>query len=140
MNRLMTPLLAGLLFGAGLVISGMANPANVLGFLTLGPGWNPSLAFVMGGALTITLPGFFWLRRRGKPFVAEQFVKPPMFPVDRVLLLGAALFGVGWGLAGFCPGPAIVSAGLLQGAALLFVPAFLLGGIIADLIEPRLRA
>lgn len=139
MNRLVTPMLCGALFGAGLVISGMADPSIVLGFLTLAPGWNPALALVMGGALMITVPGFFWLRRRARPFVAEQFVMPPTRPVDHVLILGAALFGLGWGLAGFCPGPAIVSLGLGQGAALLFVPAFLIGGKIADFVEPLLR-
>ena len=139
MNRIVTPLFSGLLFGAGLVISGMADPSIVLGFLALGPGWNPALALVMGGALLITAPGFFWLRRRARPFIADQFVMPPTRPVDHVLILGAALFGLGWGLAGFCPGPAIVSAGLGQGAALLFVPAFLIGGKIADFVEPRLR-
>lgn len=135
MSRMGTPLLTGMLFGAGLLISGMADPANVLGFLALGPGWNPSLAFVFGGALLVTMPGFFWLRRRGRPFAAEHFVSPPTRPVDRRLILGAALFGLGWGLAGFCPGPAIVSAGLLQGAAWLFVPAFLLGGRIAAFVK-----
>ena len=135
MRTYATSLLAGLLFGAGLVISGMADPANVRGFLALGPGWNPSLAFVFAGALLVTMPGFFWLRQRARPFAAENFVMPPTRPVDRRLILGSALFGLGWGLAGFCPGPAIVGAGLLQGAALLFVPAFLLGGSIAGSIK-----
>jgi uncharacterized protein len=128
-------LLAGLLFGAGLVMSGMADPANVLGFLALGPGWNPSLAFVFGGAQLITVPGFFWSRRRPKPFAADHFVSPPTRPVNRRLILGSAVFGLGWGLGGFCPGPVLVDAGLLQGAALLFLPAFLLGGKIAGLVK-----
>ena len=135
MSKVITPLVVGLLFGAGLLISGMADPANVRGFLALGPGWNPSLFFVFAGALAITVPGFFLMRQRGKPFANDLFVSPPMRPIDRHLILGAALFGLGWGLAGFCPGPAIVSAGLLQGAALLFVPAFLLGGRIAEIMQ-----
>jgi uncharacterized protein len=135
MSRFATPLLVGLLFGAGLLISGMANPANVVGFLALGPGWNPSLGFVFAGSLSITVPGFFWLRRRAKPFAADAFVSPPTRPIDKRLIIGSALFGLGWGIAGFCPGPAIVSAGLLQGAALLFVPAFLIGGSIASTIR-----
>lgn len=126
----LVPLLSGILFGAGLVLSGMANPAKVLAFLTLGPGWDPSLALVMAGALAVSLPGFAWLRRRPRPFYAASFVNPSG-PVDHRLLLGAALFGIGWGMAGFCPGPAVVAAGLLQGAGLLFVPAMLAGAWIA---------
>lgn len=126
MNIRLAALLSGLLFGAGLVLSGMADPARVLGFLRLGPGWNPALLFVMGGALAVTLPGFAWLRRRPRPFGAESFANPGGV-VDRRLLRGAALFGLGWGLAGYCPGPAVVSAGLLQGAGLLFLPAMLAG-------------
>lgn len=135
MSRIATPLLAGLLFGAGLVVSGMVDPVNVLGFLALGPGWNPSLGFVFCGALLVTMPSFFWLRRRTRPVAASHFVTPPTRPIDRRLIGGAALFGLGWGLAGFCPGPAVVSAGLLQGVAWLFIPAFLLGGKIAGSVK-----
>ena len=127
----LTSLLSGLLFGAGLVISGMADPAKVLGFLHLAPGWNPSLAFVMGGALAVTLPGFAWLRRRGRALDGAALANP-QGAVDRRLLLGAVLFGLGWGLAGYCPGPAIVSAGLLQGSGLLFLPAMLAGAWLAS--------
>ena len=132
MIRGITPLLAGIIFGVGLMVSGMTHPANVIDFLAIGPGWNPSLAYVFAGALSITVPGFFLLRRRAKPFAADQFASPTTRPIDKCLIAGSALFGLGWGLSGFCPGPAIVSAGLLQGAALLFVPAFLIGGAIAD--------
>jgi len=125
-NVRLAALLSGLLFGAGLVLSGMADPAKVLAFLRLGPGWDPALGFVMGGALAVTLPGFAWLRRRPRPFGAEAFANPGGV-VDRRLLRGAALFGLGWGLAGYCPGPAVVSAGLLQGAGLVFLPAMLAG-------------
>lgn len=133
--RLLT-LLAGLLFGTGLVLSGMADPKIVLGFLTWDAHWNPALLFVMAGALGVTVPGFAWLRRRGAPFLAGSFSQPAATAIDRRLVLGALLFGLGWGLAGFCPGPAIVSAGLLQPAALLFLPAMLAGGWLAS----RLRA
>lgn len=132
MNRLLTPLLSGLLFGLGLMLSGMTNPANVIGFLALGPGWNPSLGFVFAGALGITVPGFLLVRQRGTRSSAENESAPSGQLIDRHLVLGSALFGLGWGISGFCPGPAIVSAGLLQGAALLFVPAFLIGGRIAE--------
>jgi uncharacterized membrane protein YedE/YeeE len=128
MRNLLIALLAGILFGAGLVISGMANPAKVLAFLRIDAAWDPSLAFVMGGALAITLPGFAWLRRRQKPLFADQFVSPALRPIDRRLVLGALVFGLGWGLAGYCPGPALVSAALLQPMAWVFVPSMLIGG------------
>lgn len=128
MRHQLTAFIVGLIFGSGLVISGMASPEKVLAFLRLGPGWDPSLAFVMGGALAITLPGFAWLRRRREPLFAASFVMPATNPIDRRLVIGATLFGLGWGLAGYCPGPAIVSAALLQGAAFIFVPSMLLGG------------
>lgn len=128
---LLFPALAGALFGAGLVISGMADPARVLGFLTLGPGWDPSLAFVMGGALAVTLPGYALLHRRGQPLFASSFA-PPTFLIDARLVIGAAIFGLGWGLQGYCPGPAVVAAGLGQWPALAFLPAMLIGAWLAD--------
>lgn len=124
-------LIAGLLFGAGLLISGMADPQRVLGFLRIAPGWDPSLAFVMGGALAVTLPGFILLKRRQRPLFAEHFAAPPTSPIDRRLIAGAALFGLGWGWAGYCPGPALVGFGLGHWTALLFAPAMLAGGWIA---------
>jgi uncharacterized protein len=123
---------AGLLFGAGLLLSGMADPARVLAFLTLAPGWDPALAFVMAGALAVTLPGYAWLQRRGKPVLHGAFAAPPSQAIDRRLIVGAVIFGAGWGLAGYCPGPAIVAASLAQPAALLFVPAMLAGAALAD--------
>jgi uncharacterized membrane protein YedE/YeeE len=125
--------LAGLLFGVGLVVSGMANPAKVLGFLDIGAiptgGWDPSLAFVMLGALLVATPAFAWAKRRQTPFCAEIFHWPQKTALDRRLLAGSAIFGIGWGLVGFCPGPAF-AAFLLDGvAAPLFVLA-LLGGML----------
>ena len=137
MNRaLVFALLAGLLFGAGLVVSGMADPARVLGFLTLAPGWDPSLGFVMAGALAVTLPGYALLQRRGQPLFAAEFA-PRITSVDRRLLIGAAIFGLGWGLQGYCPGPAVVAAGLGQWPALVFLPAMLVGAWLADRVSSR---
>lgn len=126
--------LAGTLFGAGLVISGMADPARVLGFLTLAPGWDPALALVMAGALAVTLPGFALAQRRGQPLISGAFSTPMASAVDRRLLAGAAIFGLGWGLQGYCPGPAVVAAGLGQWPALIFLPAMLVGAWMADWI------
>lgn len=131
LKQLVAALVAGLLFGLGLVISGMAFPEKVLGFLTLDRSWDPSLMFVMGGALAVTLPGFAWLRRHERPLLSGSFTQPARWPLDRPLMLGAVLFGIGWGLVGYCPGPALVSAGLGIVSALLFVPAMLLGAWVA---------
>jgi uncharacterized membrane protein YedE/YeeE len=120
--------LCGLLFGAGLMLSEMVNPARVQGFLDLFNGrWDPTLAFVMGGALLVTLPGFALARTRAHPVCAASFANPSATAIDRPLVLGAALFGVGWGLAGLCPGPALVNLISLQPQALLFVAAMLVG-------------
>jgi uncharacterized protein len=123
--------LSGALFGAGLVISGMADPAKVLAFLTLAPGWDPALMFVMGGAVAVTLPGYWLLHRRGRPLFAAGF-SPRVSGIDGRLVFGAALFGLGWGLQGYCPGPAVVAAGLGQWPALLFIPAMLAGAWLSD--------
>lgn len=128
--------LAGLLFGAGLVLSGMANPAKVLGFLDLGAipsgGWDPSLAFVMAGALVVALPAFALARRRDKPLLAETFHLPEPSRIDRPLIFGSLLFGIGWGLAGFCPGPAFAALFLDGWKAPVFILAMLAGMVIKD--------
>ena len=131
MKNYLAAALCGLLFGIGLVVSGMADPSKVLGFLTFAPGWDPSLMLVMGGALLVTVPGFWWLERARKPLLAEQFSQPAKSPIDRRLLLGAALFGAGWGLVGYCPGPALVGAGQGFAAPLLFCAAMLAGTALA---------
>ena len=109
METVLAALLSGLLFGAGLTISQMVNPAKVAGFLDVAGDWDPSLALVMGGALTVTAICYRLTMRRGAPLLASDFRLPTAEDVDARLIGGAALFGVGWGLAGFCPGPAIAS-------------------------------
>ncbi|MGV6875145.1 DUF6691 family protein [Pseudochelatococcus sp. B33] len=120
-------LLVGLLFGVGLVISGMANPAKVLNFLDLFGTWDPSLAFVMGGAVIVAFIGFRLALGRGRPVFDTAFHLPTKQDIDRPLVLGAALFGIGWGLGGFCPGPAFVAIGLGAPGTYAFVPAMLVG-------------
>ena len=133
MARIFLALLSGLVFGAGLVVSGMSDPMKVLAFLDLGAiptgGWDPSLAFVMGGALAVTLPGFAWARRQQAPIAAERFQWPQAVNIDGRLVLGSVIFGVGWGLAGICPGPALTLLALDGSAALIFVGAMLAGMI-----------
>lgn len=133
-----TGLIAGLIFGLGLVISGMADPAKVLNFLDITGNWDPSLAFVMGGAIAVTLPGFALLRRRSAPIYAEKFAWPTRNDVDGQLLSGAATFGVGWGLSGFCPGPALTALSLGATGTLVFVPFMLLGMWLARKTAGRL--
>lgn len=120
-------LLAGLVFGAGLILSGMTDPKVVLAFLDVAGAWNPSLAFVMGGAVGVTLVGFRFVRRRHAPLCDVQFHLPQKRTLDARLLTGAAVFGIGWGLSGYCPGPALT--GLLAGnvEASIVVAAMLAG-------------
>lgn len=122
-----TALLAGLIFGLGLILSGMANPAKVLGFLDLAGAWDPSLMFVMGGAIGVAFVGFAAAARRKVTPTGEPINLPTARQIDRPLVIGALLFGIGWGIAGFCPGPALVGAGMLEPKALLFVVAMLAG-------------
>lgn len=118
---------AGLIFGLGLVVSGMANPAKVIGFLDLSMPWDPSLMFVMGGAIAIGLPGFYMAKRLKQSLLGLPMNLPSNTQIDRKLLLGATLFGAGWGIAGFCPGPAIVAAASLTSDGLVFLAAMLAG-------------
>jgi len=127
MQRNLVALAIGALFGAGLALSDMTNPAKVQNFLDVLGSWDPSLAFVMGGALVISALGYQAARRRAAPWLAGRFELPTRTELDAPLLVGSSLFGVGWGLGGFCPGPAL--AGLLQGVGgvYLFVAAMLAG-------------
>lgn len=134
MKTAITALLAGILFGAGLALSGMMNPAKVIGFLDITGNWDPSLAFVMGGALAIMAIGYQIARRRQRPALDESFHYPTSTAVDRRLVAGAALFGVGWGISGLCPGPAL--AGLVTGTPeiLTFVAAMAVGMVLSRLV------
>jgi uncharacterized membrane protein YedE/YeeE len=124
-------LFAGLLFGTGLVLSGMANPAKVQNFLDLFGTWDPSLAFVMGGEIMVAMPGFWLVQKRTTPFFHDVFHLPTRTNFDARLVFGAATFGIGWGLGGFCPGPALTSLPLAASGTHLFVPAMLVGMVIA---------
>ena len=124
--------LSGLLFGLGLIASGMTNPAKVKGFLDLFGAWDPSLALVMGGAIAVGAVGFALARRRVLSWTGARIEIPPSTVIDSRLLLGGALFGAGWGIAGLCPGPAIVSASGGSMAATVFVIAMLAGMGVHD--------
>lgn len=131
----------GLIFGLGLVVSGMSDPAKVLNFLDLGGiragTWDPSLAFVMAGAVAVTFIGFRFVLKRPQPLFAERFHLPARDDLDRRIVAGPAIFGIGWGLAGFCPGPALTALGFGAPAAFLFVAAMLAGMVLARWIANR---
>ncbi|MBS0297850.1 MAG: YeeE/YedE family protein [Proteobacteria bacterium] len=118
---------SGLLFGAGLAVGGMTDPAKVLAFLDLGRAWDPSLAFVMIGALALAAPAFALTRRTHKPLLAVAFAPAAAGGVDRTLLVGAAVFGVGWGLSGYCPGPALASLSRPSWGLVAFLAAMVAG-------------
>lgn len=128
-------LVAGLVFGFGLIISGMANPAKVFGFLDIAGAWDPSLVFVMVGGIAVASIGFFFARRRKQSWLGLPLQMPTARNIDRRLVFGSLLFGIGWGLAGICPGPALVlvGAGVLKGG--VFVLAMLLGMVLFERIE-----
>lgn len=127
--------LIGLLFGLGLLLSGMSNPAKVLGFLDLAGAWDPSLVFVMGGAIAVSAGAFAWAQRRRTSLLGLPMRLPVAQHLDAPLLVGAALFGVGWGLAGFCPGPAWVSLASGQPKALAFVVSMVLGMLLWSAVQ-----
>ena len=131
--RILSTLIAGLIFGTGLILSGMANPIKVQNFLDFFGSWDPSLALVMGGAILVTMPGFWLVQKRKTPFFNNVFNLPTRTDFDFRLLAGAAIFGVGWGLGGFCPGPALTSLPLVAKGTLIFVPAMLIGMVAAKL-------
>ena len=136
---------AGLVFGIGLIVSGMTDPGKVIGFLDVFGNWDPSLGFVMAGAILVGFFAFTLARRRARPFLASAMHLPQRRDIDKRLVGGSVIFGVGWGLAGFCPGPALVSFGSGVDQAAIFVAA-MLGGMVlfhaADRLihEPRRRA
>jgi uncharacterized membrane protein YedE/YeeE len=123
----------GLLFGVGLVVSGMSDPAKVLNFLDLAGTWDPSLAFVMGGAVIVAFFGYRVVLKRGRPIVGERFRLPTRTELEPRIFAGPAIFGFGWGLSGFCPGPALTALGLAAPGTLAFVPGMFIGMWLARL-------
>lgn len=126
---------SGLIFGLGLILAGMANPAKVLGFLDVAGTWDPSLAFVMAGAIMIGFVAFLFAKKRTQSFLGLPMQMPTNQLIDKKLVFGSALFGIGWGLAGICPGPGIVLLGAGGVKGLVFVSALVLGVLIFRLID-----
>jgi uncharacterized membrane protein YedE/YeeE len=135
--RLLAALLIGLIFGLGISVSGMINPAKVLNFFDLAGTWDPSLAFVMAGALCVTIPGYRLVLKRPAPVMENRFQLPDTRVIDRRLVLGSATFGVGWGIAGFCPGGALPALGTGRADAFLFVAALICGLLFARFLQGR---
>jgi uncharacterized membrane protein YedE/YeeE len=133
-------LLAGAVFGIGLIVSGMANPQKVVGFLDLAGSWDPSLAFVMAGATAVGAIAFAVARRRSTSLLGVPLRLPNASGLDRRLVGGSVVFGIGWGIAGFCPGPALVALGMGEAKALVFVAAMLAGMGLFELLERRAAA
>ncbi len=127
LTRVVIPLLCGLLFGTGLAMSGMTDTQVVLGFLDIAGTWNPALMLVMIGALAVTIPGFWLIQKRQAPLFAAQFFLPATRKIEMKPLIGSAIFGIGWGLYGYCPGPALASLSTLYWQPLLFVLAMAVG-------------
>ena len=141
MTRIISAFAIGLVFGIGILVSGMANPAKVLNFFDIAGTWDPSLAFVMGGALIVAAIGFRLVLSRSHPLLAGGFSLPTKRDIDVRLLGGAAIFGVGWGIAGFCPGGVVPALGLGRPEPAIFVAALVAGMLIVRLIETaRTRA
>lgn len=139
MLLILTSLLAGLVFGLGLIVSGMANPAKVLGFLDLAGAWDPSLALVMAGAISVGAIAFAVAGRRTTSLIGAEMKLPAARHIDRRLVVGSMLFGMGWGIAGFCPGPGLVALGMGEVKALVFVAAMLAGMGVFEWMERRSR-
>ena len=139
MKRNLASFASGALFGVGLLVAGMTKPTKVIGFLDVADAWDPSLAFAMVGGIAVHLALYKWIVRRPSPLVEAEFKVPTRRDVDARLVLGAALFGIGWGLGGFCPGPAVTSV-IRGGAALTFVGSMLTGMALHTLLSrARLR-
>ena len=139
MKLFLTTFVAGLLFGMGLAVSEMVDPGRVTGFLDIAGQWDPTLLLVMGGALTITLPGFYMVLKLPGPWFSERFSLPTKKDLDWRLIAGATLFGIGWGMAGFCPGPALAALVTLSPQVVLFMLAMIAGQLLAMLVEKYTR-
>jgi uncharacterized membrane protein YedE/YeeE len=138
--KFLTALLAGVLFGAGLLVSGMTNPANVLGFLDIFGAWRPLLAFVMGAAVLTAAPSYWFVRHRRRSLLGTAVDLPDRRRVDKPLLLGATIFGVGWGLSGICPGPGLVLLAGGDGMAYVFMAAVIAGMWLVHVIRNKVSA
>lgn len=138
--RLLTAFAIGLIFGLGITISGMINPAKVLNFFDIAGTWDPSLAFVMAGALGVAIPGYRMVFRRPAPTMESSFQLPDTRVINRRLVLGSATFGVGWGIAGFCPGGALPALGTGDPTVILFLAALTGGLLLARGIQTRFPA
>ena len=134
MNKIIS-LISGAIFGFGLTVSSMTNPAKVLGFLNLFGQWDPSLIFVMIGAIIVSSPFFFLLKDKEKPLFAQSFLIPEIKKIDTKLIIGSSVFGIGWGSVGLCPGPAISSLALLNNYSLAFIVSMFLGFLLAKVFN-----
>lgn len=139
MQRTILAAVIGLIFGTGIALSGMANPAKVLNFFDIAGTWDPSLAFVMGGALIVTAIGYWFVLRRDKPVFEDKFHLPINRKLDVSLVAGSAVFGIGWGISGFCPGGAIPALGLGEVSAWAFVGSMLVGIFAARTVRLALQ-
>jgi len=135
MNKIISAFAIGILFGVGLTIAQMVNPAKVLSFLDLAGNWDPSLAFVMGGGAGVAAVGYRLVLRRSRPILADAFQVPTRTDLDARLILGGALFGIGWGIAGLCPGPALAVLALGRSEAMIFVLAMVSGFALFELYD-----
>jgi uncharacterized membrane protein YedE/YeeE len=131
-KRVAAALLAGVLFGAGLALGGMTNPRKVIAFLDVGGAWDPSLAFVMLGAIAVNFLAYRWVAGSAAPLFADEFAIPKLRQIDPKLVGGAAIFGVGWGIGGYCPGPGIVSLGAGSRGALVFIAMMMMGWLLTE--------
>ena len=134
MNKIIS-LISGAIFGFGLTVSSMTNPAKDLGFLNLFGQWDPSLIFVMIGAIIVSSPFFFLFKSKEKPLFAQSFLIPEIKRIDSKLIIGSSLFGIGWGAVGLCPGPAISSLALLNNYSLAFIASMFLGFLLAKVFN-----
>ena len=137
MGKILFGLLSGFVFGSGLVISGMSNPAKVLNFLDVFGTFDPSLIFVMGGAIIVVFLGYRIVLKRKAPFFDEAFQIPTRKDIDKNLLIGSALFGIGWGIGGFCPGPAVTALSMGSEGILYFFPSLIVGLWVSKMIKTK---
>lgn len=135
--NLVVTFVSGFLFSMGLVISQMIDPNKVIGFLDITGNWDPSLAFVMMGAYLVNIPMFYFIHKKGRPLIEKKFFTNPSQKLDKKLIAGAAIFGLGWGISGICPGPAIANVVNLQNHFLLFFIAMLVGMLIYQIFNDK---